>query len=144
MELEEKNIKLRCIWCNRNLTSDTFKNFNYENPLLNNKSYFVCSDEHYKKTVNFLDLSRNYYKVSYLGLKIGLIIYPLLVIFLKKFFSIITMIMCFDFGIGLFLFPFTTPNLIKKIGLEKAIIIAKIISVISILIGFSLLNKILQ
>lgn len=147
MERVKRTIKLKCLWCNKHIDIKNFKNIDYVNPIFENKSLFVCSNEHYEKAINFLDRARLYYKVSYSGLKMGLFIYGALFILFRnnaKILSIINLIMCFDFGLGLLFFPFTTPALIKKIGLEKSIFFAKTISIISIIIGFSLIQKLLQ
>lgn len=138
------NVKVNCLWCNKNLSGDNLTHIKYENPIFEKDALFVCSNEHKKKVLSFLENARNYYSVSLFGLNMGIIIYPLLSFLFRRYFSVIVMIMSFDFGIGLFFFPFTTPNLIKNIGIKKAVIFAKIISIISLLFGFSLLGKILK
>jgi hypothetical protein len=140
----QKRIKLKCLWCGKRITQDNLQNINYINPIFNNEALFVCSEEHKTKALSFLEVARNYYKISYFGLRMGIILYPVLALLFKNYFHIITMIMAFDFGIGLFIFPFTTPALIKNFGIKKSVIIAKVISTISLLFGFSLLGNLLK
>lgn len=138
-----KKIKIKCLWCNKHLDPKNIINLNYLNPIFEDETIFVCSKEHSEKTVEFLEKARDYFNGVYSSLKLSLILYPLLAIIFRKYFVIITMLMSLDFGIGLFFFPFTTPQIIKKIGISKSIIFAKTIGIISILIGISLLKKIL-
>ncbi|HOK40842.1 MAG TPA: hypothetical protein PLD27_07385 [bacterium] len=138
-----KKIKIKCLWCNKQFDFKKTINVNYANPIFEDEPLFVCSPEHSEKTIEFLEKARNYYNSTYLSLLIALFIYPFLAFVFKKYFLIITMFMSFDFGIGLLIFPFTTPHLIKKVGILKSILIAKTIAIIVILIGFSLLKKII-
>ena len=120
--------KVKCIWCNIEKNKEDMSVIYGKNAYFNKSIFYGCKGEHISSTKVFLEKTEKYYSHTQTTFFLTLIIYPLLVIFLKKYFHLITILITFDFGSGLFLYPFGAPAMTEKFGIKNSIFIIRLIA----------------
>lgn len=134
--------KVKCIWCNTVANKEDMSVIYGKNSYFNKAIFYGCKGEHITSIKNFLEKTEKYYSHTQATFLLTLVIYPLLVIFLKKYFHLITILITLDFGSGLFLYPFGAPAMTEKIGIKNAVFIIRIIASILIIAASALAYRV--
>jgi len=138
----DKKKKYKCLWCNSEKNKEDLSVIYGNNKFFNKSFFYSCKGNHIENLKKYLEKTEKYYTHSFSSILVSLIIYPSLIIILKKYQYWISIFMSFDFGTGLFFFPFSTPGFTEKFGVKKTLIILRAISLILILSALILLLRI--